>query len=285
MDIGLNHHYPNMPSILGFVPRLLLGMRTKAHGNTQTTPYSVSAPLPWAPQRLEQFRAAISDPQKAIPPTYPAAVLTPLFVAVVADKRFPFPPIGLIHRSEEIHLLAPIPEGEPLQLRTELGEATPCPAGAMFALHSEASVDGRLIWRCRSEIVWKDPKNKRKTSSAEPPEPLSEQTQVTVDLSLARAYAAASGNRDPIHTSPFLARRFGLPGVIIHGLWTMARVNALLPECPPPFRLYARFRKPVVVPKTLDLSWSPTSVECPFQVQDAQTGALLVSGTRQALSQ
>ena len=258
-------------------------MRTKAHEHTQTPSIAFSASLPWDELRYQRFRTAISDPHEAIPATYPAAVLTPLFVSIVADKRFPFPPIGLIHRSEDIRVLSPIPHDAPLHLRTELGASKPCPAGAVFALHSEASVDGEVVWQCTSEIEWKHPKTKRNRSAPAEVSSLSQRSAVTVDLSLARAYAAASGNRDPIHTSPFLARRFGLPGVIIHGLWTMARAQALLPKCTTPFRLTARFRKPVVVPTNLTFSWDTHTDETQFQVQDAQTGALLVSGTRQSL--
>ena len=203
----------------------------------------------------------------------------------MADKRFPFPPIGLIHRSEDLQLLAPLPIDQPLQLKAALGEAKPCPAGVMFNIDCEAYNGDHLVWKSRSEIVWKDPKAKRNPSKPSEVTALKKRSQVTVDLSLARAYASASGNRDPIHTSPFLARRLGLPGVIIHGLWTMARANALLPSCQSPYRLYARFRKPVVVPTNLQFSWETHDDQQPFQVQDAQTGALLVSGFRQPLTQ
>ena len=47
---------------------------------------------------------------------------------------------------------------------------------------------------------------------------------VTPDADLTKRYAAASGDPNPIHTDPEFAKKVGLPGVILHGLWTMAQV-------------------------------------------------------------
>ncbi len=48
--------------------------------------------------------------------------------------------------------------------------------------------------------------------------------KVTPDAGLTKRYAEASGDPNPIHTDPEFARKVGLPGVILHGLWTMAQV-------------------------------------------------------------
>ncbi len=48
--------------------------------------------------------------------------------------------------------------------------------------------------------------------------------RVTPDAGLTRRYAEASGDPNPIHTDPDFAKQVGLPGVILHGLWTMAQV-------------------------------------------------------------
>jgi len=47
---------------------------------------------------------------------------------------------------------------------------------------------------------------------------------ITPDADLTKRYAAASGDPNPIHTDPEFAAKVGLPGVILHGLWTMAQV-------------------------------------------------------------
>ena len=48
--------------------------------------------------------------------------------------------------------------------------------------------------------------------------------RVTPDPYLTVRYAGASGDFNPIHIDEEFAQRVGLPGRILHGLWTMAQV-------------------------------------------------------------
>jgi acyl dehydratase len=48
--------------------------------------------------------------------------------------------------------------------------------------------------------------------------------KVTPDKYLTVRYAGASGDFNPIHVDDDFAREVGLPGRILHGLWTMAQV-------------------------------------------------------------
>jgi 3-hydroxybutyryl-CoA dehydratase len=50
------------------------------------------------------------------------------------------------------------------------------------------------------------------------------QLRVTPDKYLTNRYAGASGDFNPIHIDEEFARAVGLPGRILHGLWTMAQV-------------------------------------------------------------
>ena len=66
------------------------------------------------------------------------------------------------------------------------------------------------------------------------------------------AYAAASGDQNPIHQNEEFAKQVGLPDVIAHGMHTMAKVGQYVtdwagdPSAVVRFR--SRFTKPVVVP-------------------------------------
>ncbi len=51
-----------------------------------------------------------------------------------------------------------------------------------------------------------------------------EPLRVMPDRYLTVRYAGASGDFNPIHVDEELARSVGLPGKILHGLWTMAQV-------------------------------------------------------------
>ncbi|WP_224766205.1 MaoC/PaaZ C-terminal domain-containing protein [Nocardioides campestrisoli] len=64
-------------------------------------------------------------------------------------------------------------------------------------------------------------------------------------------YAAASGDGNPIHQDEQVARSVGLPGVIAHGMYTMALVARAVEEWTGGAevrRLGGKFTSPVVVP-------------------------------------
>ncbi len=80
---------------------------------------------------------------------------------------------------------------------------------------------------------------------------LPEQTYTVTRADLVR-YAGASGDFNPIHWSERVATSVGLPGVIAHGMFTMAlAARALETWAGAPGRvreLGCKFTKPVVVP-------------------------------------
>lgn len=69
-------------------------------------------------------------------------------------------------------------------------------------------------------------------------------------------YAGASGDFNPIHWSDRVARAVGLPGVVAHGMYTMALAGrAVSAWVGDPTRIVdfsVRFTKPVVVPDDED---------------------------------
>jgi len=56
------------------------------------------------------------------------------------------------------------------------------------------------------------------------------QLRKTVTVEQIRAYAEASGDRNPIHLDDVFARSVGLPGVIAHGMLTMAFAAQLVTD-------------------------------------------------------
>jgi acyl dehydratase len=64
-------------------------------------------------------------------------------------------------------------------------------------------------------------------------------------------YAAASGDHNPIHQDDEVARSVGLPGVIAHGMYTMALAARAVAEWFPGAELVSigcKFTNPVAVP-------------------------------------
>lgn len=65
------------------------------------------------------------------------------------------------------------------------------------------------------------------------------------------AYAAASGDHNPIHQDETVATSVGLPGVIAHGMYTLALAARAVAEWFPDHEvvtLGCKFTSPVVVP-------------------------------------
>jgi acyl dehydratase len=89
------------------------------------------------------------------------------------------------------------------------------------------------------------------------------------------AYAAASGDPNPIHQDPEVARSVGLPDVIAHGMFTLALaaryVDEQLGEPGRIAELGAKFTKPVVVPE------GGTQVQVEGTWRDERTIALKVT--------
>src|SRR5215470_2417783 len=90
--------------------------------------------------------------------------------------------------------------------------------------------------------------------------------KVTPDKYLPHRYAGASGDFNPIHIDPEFAKAVGLPGNILHGLYSMglvARANAALAGGDPRAlkRLSVQFRGMGMPEQEIVVSGSVKSVE------------------------
>jgi acyl dehydratase len=87
-------------------------------------------------------------------------------------------------------------------------------------------------------------------------------------------YAGASGDFNPIHIDEEFARAVGLPGRILHGLWTMAQVARAQTEAaggPEKLaRLAVQFRQPGVMGEEVTISSTVSAVRDDVIVVDTQ---------------
>lgn len=73
--------------------------------------------------------------------------------------------------------------------------------------------------------------------------------RVVFDRTDLTRYAEASGDHNPIHRDPELAREAGLPGVVVHGMLLVAHALRVF-DRPERVRVAsAQFLRPVVVPR------------------------------------
>lgn len=193
-------------------------------------PASGPLPLPWA------FVAA-----------------APVQKALLVNKAFPIPLMGMVHIEQLLWARRPLLPGEPLDLTVSAGAWRPARRGIHFdldtAIHDQS---GDLVWWGRT-VAWSPagPGHGEDTPRQPPPE-LEDPTQHTIDVpgAMGRHYGSVAGDRNPIHVHAWLARPFGFRKAIVHGMWTLGRSLAAMGEDVPVENvlMHVRFRRPVELP-------------------------------------
>jgi acyl dehydratase len=224
-----------------------------------------------------------------LPATYPHVLAFPLAMTLMTDADFPFAVLGLVHIGNRVVQRRPLSSGVPMTLTVWAEHLRVHERGTAFDIVATATdADGDELWldrstylkrgrsspaadtgsrtaghdeagspRDTSSIAGRDdtgsphdasPAAGRPTRGA-PPTP---SAIWRVGRRIGSDYAAASGDRNPIHTSRLLARAFGFPGTIAHGMWTKARCLAALEgRLPAAFEVDVRFKRPILLPATV----------------------------------
>jgi acyl dehydratase len=210
--------------------------------------------------------------------TYVHVLAFPLSVALMADRRFPFPLPGLVHVANRIEVRRPIGADERLDLTVRTEALRPHRKGRQFDVRAEAAVDGHLVWTGTSTYLRRGGGGSDAASSVEPPlAPPAEDADAArwrVPADIGRRYAAVSGDRNPIHLSPLTARMFGFSRPIAHGMWTAARCEAALEGRLPEAATHTvAFGKPLPLPRTVGFSAAQHDDGWSFAVRDQRSGA------------
>ena len=193
-----------------------------------------------------------------LPATYLHVLAFPLHLALMTDESFPFPAIGLVHIYNRIVQHRPVTAGERFSLKVWATALEPHPRGRQFSLLSEGRVGEELVWE---EVSTNLRRGGGSESGAE-----AERSVPTADglpaaatwklpAALGRRYGRVSGDLNPIHMHPLTARLFGFRSAIAHGMWTNARcVAALDGRLPDAFSVEVAFRKPILLPATVEFA-------------------------------
>ena len=184
----------------------------------------------------------------ALPLPYPQVLATSLHLQLLAHPLFPFSSIGLVHVSQSIERLRPLAVSDSIRIRTWADGLRQVRRGMEFDLHTEALTDGERAWIGKAAIFTRGGKGhgqKKPRPEQAPLEPVEEDIwEIPEDLG--RRYTKVSGDFNPIHIHSLLAKPFGFPRAIIHGMWSLARCIASFPESVD--RIDAGFQRPVLLP-------------------------------------
>lgn len=204
------------------------------------------------PEHLRRYQEVCSlDDDGVLPATYTHVLAFGLHVLLMSDPTFPYPALGMVHVANRIEQLAPISARDVLDLRVHAEGPWPHPRGAVVTIAAEAAVDGDVRWRGRSAYLKRGtPVEGEQQAHVDVPAAAPFGPQVwTLPGDLGRRYAAASGDRNPIHLSALTARPLGFRRAIAHGMWTQARCLAEVQNrLGPSYVVDVEFRRPVFLP-------------------------------------
>jgi hypothetical protein len=168
-----------------------------------------------------------------LPAGFLHALAFPLAMSVMNRDDFPLPLPGMIHLGNSVVQYAPLRFTEALDLRARVEKLRGHRAGTAFDVVAEvrAAGDDALRWRGVSTYLSKGvflPGIDKPTVPTVPsafcaPDPTA-LWQLGVDTG--RAYAAVSGDFNPIHLSVLTARALGLRRSVAHGMYLASRALA-----------------------------------------------------------
>jgi acyl dehydratase len=191
------------------------------------------------------------------PPMFAAVVTWLSVITVMTDSELHADLLRLLHSAQAMEFLAPIRPGDSITSTAKIASLETHPGGESMALELVARNDrGDLVNRTvftsfiRGRRSSAPPVDSKAEATNDRGAPLVTVAQ-TIDLDQTSRYAAASGDLNPIHVDANVARMAGLPGIIVHGLCTMAFtakviVDQLCAGDPARLkRLAVRFSRPV----------------------------------------
>ncbi|MGW5513442.1 MaoC family dehydratase [Nocardia africana] len=193
----------------------------------------------------------------SLPLTYPFVLTFPVVMQLVVARDFPFVAVGAVHAENLIERTREISVSEPLDIRAHVENLREHPKGLLVDAISEISVGRELVWRQVTTFLHQQrtslsggPKAAPKPDEVPPP-PL---RTLKVDQAMIHRYAAASGDRNPIHMSAIGAKAFGFPRSIAHGMWSAAAILGVIEGRVPAKTSYAvKFGKPILLPSTVNV--------------------------------
>jgi acyl dehydratase len=189
-------------------------------------------------ERIRAYAAATNDPVSAhvkgelAPPVFTVIPVWDAMAgavgAVTPAEAFPF----LVHGEQDIRFHRPVEPGMVLRAKAAAVGLHVKSSGTTLVTRIETRDDaGALVNEHYSVTFFRGMSEGESTGDTAPEhrfpedvrsaEPVAVATQKVDDDQTFR-YADASGDHNPIHLDPEFAKSVGLPGIIIHGLCTMA---------------------------------------------------------------
>lgn len=190
------------------------------------------------PDRAKAYAAATNDDNPAYesgkyaPPVFGVVPTWDALALVVADFVTPEMFMMLVHGEQDMHFHQPLVPGRTLVSVGEAHSIRVSGSGTRFTTRIEATdaEDGSLVLELYNTVFIRGLADGDSGGPDKPDHALPDGVRahkageytVPVDEDQTYRYRDASGDRNPIHVDEEFARSVGLPGIILHGLCTMA---------------------------------------------------------------
>lgn len=183
-----------------------------------------------------------------------------LSTAMMAERQFPIPLLGMVHLQHKVWHMADIPIDQPVRISTWAQHLAPHHAGTTVEIWVQIfdRVTDKLLWQSMALYLSRSVKLPGSEKPARPDRPKFQPPPVTGEWKLpadiGRRYAAVSGDRNPIHLSNITAKALGMPGAIAHGMYAAGRMLAGR-ELPAPYTWAIEFASPMRLPSTVAVNY------------------------------
>jgi NAD(P)-dependent dehydrogenase (short-subunit alcohol dehydrogenase family)/acyl dehydratase/putative sterol carrier protein len=255
-------------------------------------------------EHIAQFAAATNDPNPAYeaegdglaPPMLAVRYFHPLAGLALTDGDIEVDLLRLVHGEQRLTFARPLRVGMVLCPKSRLESVEEKESGTLLTFKNRLLCEGEVVAEGTSGYFVRTKNTGRKKGPAldasyEAAGPGDEAIQIPVDADQSLRYARASLDDNPIHIDDAIARAAGFPGVILHGLCTLALSSKTLintQAAGDPLRLKgiaARFEKPVLPGTALSLrihgADSPNPTRLAFSVTDPEGRQVLGRGEAQ----
>lgn len=185
-------------------------------------------------EAIEKFARATNDENErylsgddvVAPPVFPVVPAFNTFMEAGMDPELQADLLRLVHGAEEHVIHKPIKAGDTLTVSSVIESVDKKETGETFTVKAtEKNQDGEVVAEVRGTMFIRGSGSKKPGGAAQTEEPerkvVYEET-TKVDDDQTHRYAEASGDHNPIHLDPNTAQMAGLPGIILHGMCTMA---------------------------------------------------------------
>ncbi|MGH2729477.1 MAG: MaoC/PaaZ C-terminal domain-containing protein [Actinomycetota bacterium] len=197
--------------------------------------------------------------------------------------------LRLVHGEEEHILLKPIRPGDVLTVKPVIESIEQKETGETFTVKVDVTNqdgDDVAVIRATSFIRGSGSSGKKAAPTEEPTREIVYEETTKVDEDQTHRYADASGDHNPIHLDANVAKMAGLPGIINHGMCTLAiatkgAVDGLAGGDPTRVkRVAARFSKIVFPGQELTTKfWAEGDGTYGFETYNPDGAAVIKNGT------